>query len=67
MTNPHDNYWIPSDGYKYLTNGETWTDSIYLGDGADINAWHDTNEEPPDGEADAELAEAARILLGVSE
>ena len=63
MINVHDNYWIPSDGYKYLSNGETWTDSIYLGAGADISTWHDTNDEPPE---DVEYAEAARILLGVS-
>lgn len=69
MINVHDNYWIPSSGYRYLSNGETWTDSIYLGDGADINEWHDTNDEPQEPveqDMDAELAEAARILLGVS-
>ena len=70
MINPHDNYWIPSDGYKYISNGVVWTDSIYLGDGANISAWHETNDEPQEPiepTDEAELAEAARILLGVSE
>ena len=72
MINVRDNYWIPSGGYKYLSNGETWTDSIYLGAGADINAWHDTNDDPPEPQEpdepvpESDYAEAAKILLGVS-
>lgn len=46
MTNIKDNLWIPSEGYKYLSNGVIWTDSIYLGRTGNINDWHDTNEEP---------------------
>lgn len=66
MKNPHDNYWVPDDGYKYISNDEVWTDSIYLGNGADINDWHDTNDDPPDEPIDdADYAEAAKILLGV--
>ena len=72
MKNPHDNYWVPDDGYKYISNGETWTNSIYLGAGVDINAWHDTNEEPPepgtdDPTGEADYIKAAKILLGVSQ
>ena len=69
MTNLHDNLWIPSAGYKYISNGEIWTDSLYLGNGADISEWYDTNDEPPELGPDNETdyAMAARILLGVSE
>ena len=47
MINIFKNKWIPSDGYKYLSNNEIWTDSIFLGKDDNINNWHDTNEEPP--------------------
>lgn len=47
MINDFDNHWIPSQGYKYLSNGTAWTDSIYLGRRDRIDNWHDTNEEPP--------------------
>lgn len=69
MTNPHDNFWIPSEGYKYISNGEIWTDSLYLGKGADISEWYDTNDEPPEPspENETDYATAVRILLGVSE
>lgn len=67
MVNLHDNYWVPSDGYKYLTNGEVYTDSIYLGKGQNINVWHDTNDEPtePENEPTVEDYEAALSDLGV--
>ena len=48
MINVSGNKWIPSDGYKYISNGTVWTDSIYLGNRDSIDSWHDTNEEPPD-------------------
>ena len=67
MKNVQGNLWVPDEGYKYLTDGVTYTDSIYLGKGQSINAWHDTNEEPhdPDPEPTAEdKAEAFDILLG---
>ena len=67
MINPHDNYWIPSPGYTYLSNGEVWTDSIYLGASDRIDNWHDTNDEPPEPgeEATAEDYETALNRLGV--
>ena len=66
MKNPHDNYWIPDDGYEYITNGETWTHSIYLGAGADINDWHDTNDQPPEPGEQGEQAEpSAEELLNI--
>lgn len=48
MINVSGNKWIPSDGYKYISNGTVWTDSILLGNNDNIDNWHDTNEEPPD-------------------
>ena len=64
MINVSGNKWIPSDGYNYLTDGVTWTDSIYLGRGDSIDRWHDTNEEPHDPEPDPTPEEALSILLG---
>lgn len=64
MINVHDNHWIPGDGYKYITNGEVYTDSIYLGAKDSINNWHDTNDEPPEPEDELTDEEALEILLG---
>lgn len=64
MINPYGNYWIPSDGYEYLSNGEVWTDGIYLGRNDSITNWHDTNEEPPAPEDEIDDSEALAILLG---
>ena len=65
MINVHDNYWIPSEGFEYITNGEVVTDSIYLGRGADISAWWDTNDaEVPSVE---DKASAYDILTGGTE
>ena len=50
MINDYKNHYVPSDGFTYLSNGEVWTDSIYLGASDSINNWHDTNEEPPKNE-----------------
>lgn len=47
MRNDYKNHWIPSDGYKYLSNGEVWTDGIFLGTSDRPENWHDTNDEPP--------------------
>lgn len=65
MINVHDNYWIPSEGFEYITNGEVVTDSLYLGRGADIGAWWDTNES--EILTDEDKAEAYDILLGGTE
>lgn len=64
MKNPHGNYWVPDEGYKYLTNGEVYTDSIYLGKNDSIDNWHDTNDEPPEPEEGIPDEEALDILLG---
>ena len=67
MKNPHGNYWVPDEGYKYLTNGEVYTDSIYLGARDSIDNWRDTNDEPPEPEEEPTVedkAEAYDILMG---
>ena len=48
MINVEGNYWTPSSGYKYITNGEIYKDSIFLGRCDNISNWHDTNDEPPE-------------------
>lgn len=63
MRNVKDNLWVPDEGYKYITNGSIYTDSIYLGKADSIENWHDTNDEPVD--ATAEDYEAALERLGV--
>ena len=70
MRNVTGNLWIPDEGYKYITDGATYTDSIYLGKGQSIANWHDTNDEPPEPEPEPTVedkAEAYDILMGVSE
>lgn len=52
MINTHGNHWIPSPGYEYLSNGEVWTDGIFLGRTDSIAHWHDTNDAPPEPEED---------------
>lgn len=41
----------PSAGYSYLTNGDVWSQAVYLGKNDDISNWHDTNELPPNIES----------------
>lgn len=64
MINTSNNCWVPSDGYKYITNGEVFTTSIFLGSKDNIANWGDTNEEPReelyDKTADAEMRNAAQ-------
>lgn len=64
MINLQGNLWVPGEGYKYLTNGVVYTDSIYLGTRDSIDNWHDTNDEPPEPEEDIPDEEALDILLG---
>lgn len=69
MINPHGNYWIPSPGYKYISDGDVWTDGMYLGTSDNIVNWHDTNDEPPEPPAphqeptEDELARSAVYLF----
>lgn len=71
MINPHDNFWIPGEGYKYLSNGTVWSEGIYLGKADSINNWHDTNDEPPVPEEEPTIEDKAEeilnIILGVDE
>ena len=64
MINVKDNYWIPDEDYKYISNGEVWTDSIYLGMNDNIANWHDTNDEPPTPDEDISDEEAFQIIIG---
>ena len=64
MINVSGNKWIPSEGFKYISNGEAWTDSILLGKNDSIDNWNDTNDEPPEPEEEVDDAEALQILLG---
>lgn len=64
MRNIQGNLWAPDEGYKYLTDGVTYTDSIYLGKGQSINAWRDTNDEPPEPDPELTDEELVEILLG---
>jgi hypothetical protein len=64
MINVEGNKWVPSEGFKYISNGEIWTDSIQLGRTDSINNWYDTNDEPPVEDEDVPDAEALEILLG---
>ena len=70
MINVSGNHWIPSAGYKYISNGTAWSEEIFLGLTDNISNWYDTNEEPPEPDepaSESDYAEAAKILLGVSE
>lgn len=70
MINDYGNHWIPSPGYKYLSNGTIWTDGLYLGRTDSIERWNDTNDEPPAPEDEPTIedkAEGFDILTGVSE
>lgn len=42
----------PDDGYKYVTNGTSYSTSAILGASAKESDWHDTNDEPPSPEDD---------------
>ena len=66
LINDHDNHWIPSPGYAWVSDGETWTTDIYLGASDSIDRWHGTNEEPPEPVPEEEISdsEALDIILG---
>lgn len=67
MINIKNNNWQPSPGFKYLTNGSVWSESIYLGKYDSIDNWHDTNDEPlaPEEElTNEDYKTALQILLG---
>lgn len=44
----------PEEGYTYLTDGHTWATEVWLGENANPNRWHSTNEEPKEVDMDAE-------------
>ena len=71
MINIEKNHWVPSEGYKYITNGETYTNEIFLGRMDSIDNWHDTNDEPPVEEieeiTEVDKASAYDIMIGEEE
>ena len=56
----------PDVGFDYITNGETWSELVYLGRTDRVDNWHDTNDEPPEPPIDDELTaeEALSIITG---
>lgn len=46
----------PSIGYKYVSDGETWSDWVILGKNDTADNWHDTNDEPPVPPAPVEVS-----------
>lgn len=57
---------------KLLTNGSVYSEQVYLGIHDSPDNWREVDEadaitEDPPTDDEADLAEAARILLGVSE
>lgn len=68
---------LQADEGKYLTNGEIYTESVFLGKFDSAENWHEVDEMPPEESDDvdidslkAELKEAKtvnNILLGVEQ
>lgn len=46
----------PDEGFKYISNGEVWSELVFLGRTDSVDNWHDTNDEPPEPEDDEEAA-----------
>lgn len=42
----------PEEGYKYVTNGEAYSEMVTIGKNANESDWHDTNDDPPSPEDD---------------
>ena len=57
-----DNKLRPSEGYKYITNGEVFSELVYLGIYDSADNWHDTNDEPTTDDITDE--EALSIITG---
>lgn len=57
-------YWVPSDGYKYITDGKMWASMVKLPDDSLIARWHDTNDEPLEDESNVSNEEALGIITG---
>ncbi len=62
MINVEGNKYIPSEEFKYLTNGIVTASMIYLGKADSVDNWHDTNEDPEDVPTVADKAEVYDIL-----
>lgn len=68
MINVRDNIWKPSEGYKYISNGDIFASEIHLNKNDNIANWNDTNDEPPEPEEPATPEEYDEQLarLGVN-
>lgn len=53
----------PDEGYKYITNGEVYSELVFLGKNDSVDNWHDTNDEPPALE-EITAEEALEIITG---
>ena len=38
----------PDTGYKYVTNGDVFSDLVKLGKNDSVDNWYSTNDEPPE-------------------
>lgn len=56
-------YWRPSEGYAYITDGETWATAVKLPDDSLAARWHDTNDAPPEDE-ELSAEEALDLITG---
>lgn len=67
MRNVEKNIWEPSEGFKYISNGDIYAAQIHLNKNDNISNWHDTNDEPPapSDEATSEDYQSALNRLGV--
>lgn len=57
----------PDDGYKYISNGEVWSNSVTLGIHDSIDNWHDTNDEPPTPPEPGEEAQTVDYQAALNE
>ena len=48
---------LPSDNYKYISNGSVWSTKVFLGKNDSIENWYDTNENPIEIKSDNEVIE----------
>ena len=53
----------PDEGFKYISNGEVWSELVFLGRTDSIGNWHDTNDGPPVPENDELTAEEALDII----
>lgn len=55
----------PDDGYKYVTDGTTFSESVTLGKNASEELWRDTNDDPPEPEDEVTAEEIKAELEAI--